>query len=93
MVAEIKHKREAVDGVLKKMDQLRTTVENLGLILGRLANEIQANFAGEAKESVVTLLNDEVKNIKKESENWQALYEQAEFVANKFEEQDEKIIH
>ncbi|RFA35468.1 hypothetical protein CAI16_08210 [Virgibacillus dokdonensis] len=91
-MAEIKHKRQVVDNVLKKMDELRNTAEELGLVLDRVASEIEANFAGGAKESVVSLLNAEVNNIKKESKNWQVLYEQAEFVANKFEETDEKIM-
>lgn len=91
-MTEIKHNREIVDGILKKMDRLKSMVDDLGLILDRLANEIQANFSGESEESLVALLNHEVKKIKLESENWQSLYEQTVNVAKNFEEQDEKII-
>ena len=90
-MSEIKHNRDEIDRIIKKMKDAKDKGEKLSVTLKKVSNVIQSEFFGEAQKSLATLIEVEVKKINKEKENWQSLIEQTENIASSLEKQDEKL--
>lgn len=90
-MSEIKHSREEIDRIIKKMKDARDKGEKLSATLKNVSTVIQSEFSGKAQESLAALIELEVKKINKEKENWQILIEQTENIASSMEDQDEKL--
>lgn len=88
---EIQHNREAVEALINKMTDVGKKSESVETALSNLLNNIQAEFAGEAKESLELLLTNEIKKLQEEKENWQKLMKRAKNTADSFEEQDRSL--
>lgn len=90
-MSEIQHNREIVDALITKMKEVTERNNKVEESLRNLSNTIQSEFAGKAKESLVTLLKSEIQKLNDEKENWQKLIERAQRTAESFEEQDQAL--
>lgn len=92
MSTEIVHDRAVVDQLLRIMDEAKNAGLKLENTLESLSTAIEGNFSGEATESLVLLLDHEVKRIRLEKDNWNEMYQSAETVAAGIEYQDETLV-